>query len=179
MKKLTILGTLILVLALGTTTYGVPPGQPFQELLDLINSLAARVTALETSGGGGATRSVFQGTIDLDSTGDEVRTEAPDSQGVVRTRHFKTFVIPDLSLADPPAVTLFQRRRTDLAVFTTTGFFVGGLANNFRAENDITNVLIEEGQILLQFRVDRSNATPLYGLDGPGGTGEFRLVLIR
>lgn len=49
---------------------------------------------------------------------------------------------------------------------------------------DSTLLFVEEGQILLRFRVDVLNPDNTlnevrYGLDGPGGTGDFRLVVIR
>lgn len=186
MKRFIVLGASILVLAFVGYGYGVPPGQPFQELLDLINSLAARITALEAGGGSGAQRIVFSGTIDLESAGDLVRTDDDSANNRRRVRHFKVFSISDLTTEDPPSVTLYERRRRDLAPFATSGFFVSGLANSFRSDSDITNLVVEDGQILLQFRVDVFNFTTgtplppsLYGLDGQGGTGDFRLVVIR
>lgn len=129
MKKIIIMAGCILAMALAGTTYGVPPGQPFQELLALINGLTARVTALETSGGGGATRVVLSGTIDLESEGDVVR-EIVGSDGRKRVSHFVLFSIPDLTTDDPPDVTLFRRPRTELVGgHVISGFVTADIGN--------------------------------------------------
>lgn len=188
MKKMIMISGVILAIAFAGTTYGVPPGQPFQELLDLINGIAARVTALETSGGGGATRVVLSGTIDLNSGGGEVR-EAFDRLGRRRVSHFEVFLIPDLTTTDPPTVTLYRRRHTSFvaSVIGATEFVVHRYGNDPdeppAGPGDATLLIFAEGKILLRFRQDVFNfdgtVTKIFGLDGPGGTGEFRLVLVR
>jgi hypothetical protein len=47
-------------------------------------------------------------------------------------------------------------------------------------------IVVEDGQILIQFRADIYNPSTSpaptlvrYGLDGPGGAGEYRLVVVR
>lgn len=184
MRKMIIIGGLILAIALAGTSYGVPPGQPFQELLDLINGLAARVTTLEASGGGGATRVVLSGTIDFGSEADVVR-EIVGSDGRKRVSHFRLFSIPDLTTADPPDVTLFRRPRTELIGGQVISGFVTADVGNLPdpPRLDATLIAIEEGKILLRFKFEIFNLDNTvevrYGLDGPGGTGEFRLVLVR
>lgn len=165
------------------TVEGRVPGQPFQFLQNQIDQLKQQVGALQATG---ANRIVFSGTIDLNSAGDLVRTDDDIPNNRRRVRHFKVFAIPGLTTQDLPSVSLYQRRRTDLAPFSTSGFFLAGLANSFsNIATDITNLVFEEGQILLQFRVEVFNLTTgallgtFYGLDGPGGTGDFRLVLIK
>jgi hypothetical protein len=194
---------------------GVPPGQPFQQLQTLVNALAAQVTQLSSfvsglatqvtnletavaalqSSGGGATRTVIAGTIDLNSAGDVVRDNI-ESNGQRVVRHFAKFGIADLTADDPPTITLFRRTRTD-GTLTTTGFITAGLGNQpfttvfpngvpTPSNLDATVIIVEDGQILVQFRTENFNPpsapTPTavrYGLDGPGGTGDYRLVLVR
>jgi hypothetical protein len=133
-----------------------------------------------------AQRIVISGTIDLNSVGDEVR-ETLDSLGVRRVHHFRVFSILDLTTADPPAVQLYRRKRTDLVPgLPTAGFVLANLVSlgANASDNDSTVIVVEEGKILLRYRVEIFNADDTlravrFGLDGPGGTGEFRLVLIR
>lgn len=192
MKKFVVLGASILVLALAGYSYGVPVGQPFQELLGLINGLAVRVTALEAGGGGDVTRTVIADTIDLNGQGDVI-LEATGLDNIKRVRHFAKFPIAGLTTADPPTISLFHRPRTDGSPPFATGFIASNLQGippnllgGFSAFLDPTAIVVEEGQVLLQFRAEIFNPSTLltpntvrYGLDGPGGTGDFRLVLIR
>ena len=141
---------------------------------------------------GGVTRLVFSGTIDLEAEGDEVR-ETVDALGRLRRHHFKVFPVADLTTDDPPAVTLYHRRRTD---FSQPPAFVPNPINEseFVIHNDLfltqsainsANLLtFDEGRILLRYRLERFDPDGTlsfvgYGLDGPEGTGDFRLVVIR
>lgn len=135
---------------------------------------------------GGAQRVVFSGTIDLEAEGDEVR-ENFDDLGRRRVSHFKVFSIPDLTMDDPPAATLYYRKRTDLSplVHINAGEF---LMYNDQVVNfgvpDATILIFDEGRILVRYRFERFDPDGTlsfisYGLDGSGGRGDFRLVVIR
>ena len=164
--------------------------------LSAIGSLVVLVVfllLLPSEVAGQAIRIVFSGTIDLEAEGDEVR-ETVDALLRVRRHHFKVFSVEGLTTDDPPAVTLYHRRRTD---FSQPPAFVPNPINEseFVIYNDVFFVLqssaddatlltFDEGRILLRYRRETFNPDGTlrsvgYGLDGPGGTGDFRLVLIR
>ena len=170
------------------------------QLSSFVSGLATQVINLETavaalqSSGGSVTRIVIAGTIDLNGPGD-VTLEATGPDNIKRVRHFAKFAVAGLTTDDPPTISLFHRPRTDgLPPFaTTTGFIASNLQGTppnliggFASFTDPTAIAVEEGQILLRFRAEIFNPstsptpnTVRYGLDGPGGTGDFRLVLIR
>ena len=95
---------------------------------------------------------------------------------------------PPEPLAGQPC-TFYSRPRTD------PGRLPIAFPDTFRAydtvrlasqgdRTNITRLFFDTGRILLRFKVERFNldGTPRaaqFGLDGPSGTGDFRLVLIR
>ncbi len=160
-----------------------------------VTSLQTTVSGLQTSGG--VTRTVISGFIDLNGPGDIV-VDFVGSDNIRRVRHIATFDVPGLTPDDPPAITLLHKRRTDAPggqppALSTTAFAVDNLlgmppnqAGGFGSFLDPTSIAIDNGQIRLTFRFEAFNPatapTPIvvrYGLDGPGGTGEFRLVLVQ
>jgi len=171
----------------------------------IVQALAARVDGVEAAVAGlldavtdlqthQVTRTVFSGFIDLDGSGDVVRDEV-GSDNIRRVRHFAAFPIAGLLADDPPIIHLYQRRRAEgTPPFpTATGFVLSnaiGLPGNtlggFSVFTDPTLIVVEDGQILVQFRWELYSppAAPTpnivrHGLDGPGGAGEYRLVVVR
>ena len=140
-----------------------------------------------------ATRVVFSGTIDLDSVGDEIR-EVVRPDGRRNVSHFRVFSIPDLTMDDPPAMTLYRHRCTDRTL-TPVGpneFVEASLDGGCGSAApppaifiiDSPLLIFDDGRILLRYRLDIFSPAGellnvLYSLDGQGGTGDFRLVLIR
>ncbi|TAK03477.1 hypothetical protein EPO44_07225 [bacterium] len=149
------------------------------------------VMAFLGSAYGQVAREFFSGTIDLDSPGDEIR-EVVRPDGRRNVSHFKVFSIPDLTMEDPPAMTLYRRRCTDRTL-TPVGLneFVeasldGGCFSTASPPITIDSPLLifDEGRILLRYRLDIFSPdgellSVFYSLDSVGGTGDFRLVLIR
>ena len=190
MKKMITIGVVILTMAFVGYTQAITRGNPFEELFALINGLDTRVAALEAPGGAGAERVVISDSVDLESTGDVV-LESFDTSGRKRLDHHVEILVPGLTTDDLPAVTLYRRRVAALPPFSSpneefNAAFRLATLNERGPGSDMTRLRFVDGKILLRYRRDRFNppgaATPtdvFYGLDGVGGTGDFRLVLIK
>ena len=197
MKQIAVLtGVLATVVAVSAAAVqkGPAPKPEKPEKVDLaarIGVLESAVTALQSSA---TSSTVFAGSIDLNGQGDVVLDQvAPDN--IRRVRHFAEFPVVGLLADQPPTISLFQRRRTESSppFATTTGFILANplptpasTLGGFSVFLDPTIIVVEDGKILVQFRAEIFNPstspTPTlvrYGLDGPGGTGDYRLVVVR
>ncbi len=172
------------------TPEGKVPGKPFDDLQGQINDLETRVAALEASGGGGVERVVISGTIDLNADGDIV-LDRINAAGSLRQDHFRVIPVAGLTTDDPPSMTLYRGPRTvdigRLPVPFPSALRPYDTLQISRRDRsiDATALFFENGRILLRFKgvFFNSDGTPTgrinFGLDGEGGTGDFRLVLIR
>ena len=169
-KKLVTIVSLIVISSFlfGTIVSAKSENNPFNQIWSAIFDLQSQVDEIEASSG--AIRYVYEGTIDLNSDGDVIKTETDDPFSLTSDLHYKAINVPELELNDMPQVDVYVK------IYNQNGTIdeMWRKAESIMIGTDRAIAVYDEQTVLINYKMNSSLGNTGYWING-----EYKIVVIK